>query len=336
MQTVPGRTAAILGNGCGLSIVKALLLRYAERDTNFLQSVKWGVNEFMKLGMIDVGGGYRGIYAAGVLDYCMDTGISFDLGIGVSAGSANLASFAAGQRGRNYKFYTEYGARKEYASFSNFLKKKTFIDMDYIYGTLSNSGGEYPLDYCRLMDSSMDFYAVATDAETGNARYFGKADMQQNVYDILKASCAIPFVCHPYAVNGREYYDGALSDPVPIQKALDMGCDKIVLLLTKPEDCIRTPDRDEQLARMIRRRYPHAAEGLCNHASIYNDCVALAEKYAAQGKLLIVAPDDTCGVTTLTRDRSPQNHLRLDHLYKKGYEDGKKIQSFLSGNAEQQ
>ena len=56
----------------------------------------------MKTGIVDVGGGLRGIYAVGVLDYCMDQGIAFDLGIGVSAGSANLASYAAGQRGRNY------------------------------------------------------------------------------------------------------------------------------------------------------------------------------------------------------------------------------------------
>ncbi|WP_330656440.1 hypothetical protein [Acutalibacter muris] len=55
----------------------------------------------MKTGVIDVGGGLRGIYAVGVPDYCMDCGIQFDLGIGISAGSASLASFAAGQRGRN-------------------------------------------------------------------------------------------------------------------------------------------------------------------------------------------------------------------------------------------
>ena len=45
----------------------------------------------MKLGVVDVGGGLRGIYAVGVLDYCMDHQIHFDLGIGVSAESANLA-----------------------------------------------------------------------------------------------------------------------------------------------------------------------------------------------------------------------------------------------------
>ncbi len=55
----------------------------------------------MKTGIIDVGGGFRGIYAGGVLDYCLDQKISFDLGIGISAGSANLCSYIAGQKGRN-------------------------------------------------------------------------------------------------------------------------------------------------------------------------------------------------------------------------------------------
>ena len=283
----------------------------------------------MKCGIVDAGGGYRGIYAAGVLDYCMDCGISFQLGIGVSAGSANLASYAAGQKGRNLKFYTEYGARNEYASFSNFLKKKTFIDMDYVYSTLSNSCGEDPIDFQAFQENPMEYYVVATDAETGRAHYWGKSDLHPDCYDPLKASCAIPFVCHPYAVSGREYFDGALSDPVPIRKAFDLGCDKVVLLLTKPEDDIRTPGGDIRLSRLIRRRYPNAADGLCRRAQAYNSSIALAEQYAREGKLQIIAPDNTCGVTTLTRDRSEQNHRKLLALYRKGYGDGPKIRKFL-------
>ena len=46
-----------------------------------------------KIGNFDVGGGLRGIYAAGVFDWCMENGVQFDYGIGISAGSANLASY---------------------------------------------------------------------------------------------------------------------------------------------------------------------------------------------------------------------------------------------------
>lgn len=141
-----------------------------------------------------VGGGLRGIYAVGVLDYCMDQNIRFDLGIGVSAGSANLASYCAGQRGRNYQFYTEYAFRKQYMSLGNFIFKKSFVDMDYVYGTLSRSDGENPLDYIAIRDNLMEFYVVATDVLTGNAKYFDKEDIRQDDYSIFKASSAIPLV----------------------------------------------------------------------------------------------------------------------------------------------
>ena len=59
----------------------------------------------MKTCVIDCGGGLRDIYGAGVFDYCLDNGIAFDMCIGISAGSANIASFTSGQRGRNYNFY---------------------------------------------------------------------------------------------------------------------------------------------------------------------------------------------------------------------------------------
>ena len=278
----------------------------------------------MKTGVIDVGGGLRGIYAAGVFDYCMDHGIHFDLGIGISAGSANLASFAAGQRGRNYQFYTEYAFRKQYMSVRNFVLKRSFIDMDYVYGTLSRSDGENPLDYRALRDNPMELYVVATDARTGQAKYFDKKDIRQDDYGILKASCAIPFVCKPYEVENVPYYDGALGDPVPVEKALQLGCDRVVVILTKPEGELRTSGQDAKLAARIRKKYPKAAESLCQRAQRYNAGVSAAQKYVRQGKAIVVAPDDTCGVSTLKKDK-----VSLQRLYDKGYTDGKRIADFF-------
>ena len=278
----------------------------------------------MKIGVVDVGGGFRGIYACGVLDYCLDENIRFDLGIGVSAGSANLASFIAGQRGRNYLFYTKYGIRKQYASLGNFIRKRSFLDLDYVYGTLSNHDGENPLDYAALKDNPIEFIIVATNAVTGEATYFDKRDIRQDIYDVFKASSSIPFICKPYFVQGTPYYDGALGDPVPVEKAFASGCDRVLVLLTKPENVLRTPEQDEKLAARIRKKYPVAAEKLRQRANRYNEGVALAQKYAKQGKALIVSPDDTCGVSTLSR-----NPTDMQRLYEKGYADGQKIKSFM-------
>lgn len=278
----------------------------------------------MKTGVVDVGGGLRGIYAAGVFDWCLDHDIRFDLCIGVSAGSANVTAYVAEQRGRNYRFYAEYSFRKEYMGIGRFLRKRSFIDLDYVYGTLSNSDGEAPLDYQKIMESSSEVLVVATNAETGEVKYFDKGDMKQDCYDILKASSAIPLVCHPYSVESIPYYDGALSDPIPIEKAFSCGCEKVVLILTKPKDIIRTSKKDEKLAAGIRKSYPLAAEKLCKRAARYNEGVELAKQYEKEGKLLILAPDDTCGMDTLTRDMEA-----MKRVYGKGISNAEQIKVFL-------
>ena len=58
----------------------------------------------------------------GVFDWCLENGVKFDYGIGISAGSANVASYLSGQHGRNYTFYEEYSVRKEYMGFENMLR----------------------------------------------------------------------------------------------------------------------------------------------------------------------------------------------------------------------
>lgn len=125
-------------------------------------------------------------------------------------------------------------------------------------------------------------------------------------------------------MNGIPYYDGALGDTVPIQKAFDWGCDRVVLILTKPRDVLRKPGNDIRIANRIKKKYPLAAERLCGRADRYNQGVALAEAYEAEGKTLILAPDDTCGVDTLTKDREA-----LKRFYEKGYHDAVKIEAFM-------
>lgn len=278
----------------------------------------------MKIGVVDVGGGLRGVYAAGVFDYCLDTDIRFDLCIGVSAGSANACSYMAGQKGRNFLFYTEYPFRKEYMSARNFFSKGSYLDLDYVYGSLSNSDGENPVDYPSLSANPAELVVVACNALDGQAKYFDKSDMKQDDYSILKASSAIPFVCHPYEVDGIPYYDGALGDPVPVEKAFEMGCDKVVVLLSRPKSQFRIPGRDNFLADRIRRKYPQAAEKLRQRARMYNDGVTKAMRREYRGDVLIVAPDDTCGLGTLSKDKSA-----LKQFYEKGYRDGEAIRAFV-------
>lgn len=274
----------------------------------------------MKLGVIDVGGGLRGIYGAGVLDRCIEQGVRFDCCIGVSAGSANVTSYVAGQRGRNKPFYDDYAFRPEYMSVKNLVHKHSYLDLGYVYGTLSNEGGENPLDYNALMQNDAELYIVAANAVTGEAKYFTKSDLALNNYQPLMASCCIPVIDRPCFIDNVPYYDGGLADPVPLQKALDLGCDKVAVILTKPLAAERNSVRDQQFARLLRRRYPNAAQGLAQRAARYNEAVSLAKLLEREGKACIVAPDSTEGMATLTKDKES-----IDKMYAKGYDGAKKI-----------
>lgn len=271
----------------------------------------------MKTGLIDVGGGSRAVFGAGVMDRFLKEGISFDLCIGISAGCANVASYIAKQQKRNYAFYTEYTLRDEYMSAQNRRSKGCYLDVQYIYGTLSNTDGEYPLDYKQFCENPSEFIGIATDALTGLPEYFGKQDMRLDYYNVLMASSAMPYFSLPQDVNGKTCYDGSLSDPLPLEKALSEGCDKIALILNMPLSMEYSERDDERMAEKIASSYPKAAEALRCRAQKYRDGVTMAKELESEGIVTIIAPDDICGVDTFSKDPGA-----MDELYRKGYKNG--------------
>ena len=278
-----------------------------------------------KTAMIDVGGGFRAIFGCGVMDRMLEDGIDVDMCYGVSAGAANMTSFIARQHGRNHTFYTKYAFRKEYASAESFFKNHNFANLDYIYGTLSNHDGENPLDFAAFEANETGFTVVACNAEDGSTKYFDKSRVRFDDFDIIKASSAVPVACEPYVIDGVPYFDGGIVDPVPVQKAIDDGYDRIVLVLTRPKDVLREQKRDIAPARILRHSYPAAAERLLNRYATYNDEVALAKEYGRDGRVLILAPDDLCGLSTLSK-----SFEGLELMYRKGYAAAGAIANYLA------
>lgn len=280
--------------------------------------------------IIDVGGGLRGIYAAGVLDRLLDEQVEVDLCIGVSAGSANLATYIAKQKGRCYTYYHDYGFRKEYASVSNFLKKRAFFDMDYIYGTLSNQGGEYPIDYPVIASSRTELVSVATNALSGKPVYFTKNRVRQNDYSVMKGSCAVPYLCHTWNVAGVPFCDGTVSDPIPIQKALELGAERIVILFPRRPELLEKDKWSERMLEILERTsaygrtFPNVSKALRQRNNVNNRSFRLAKKLEEEGKLLFVCAEHLYDVKSL--GASPDN---VDRLYRLGYEDGLKAAAFL-------
>ena len=276
------------------------------------------------IGVVDVGGGERGVYGTGVLDWCMENGIEFDCCVGVSAGAANMSSYLSGQMGRNFAFYTNYSFRPEYMGMGLALRTGEYADLDYIYGTLCAADGENPLDYPAMVASGKQFIIVATDAKSGLPVYFGMDDLAQDDYAPVKASSALPVVNKPYPVHGRPCFDGGITDPIPVHKAFEAGCEKVVVILTRPRDHYRDPKKDVPFARLLMPKWPRVAEALMNRAGVYNMQLDLAKKYEREGRVLIVAPDDIGDMSTLTKDREA-----IERLYGKGYGDARAIKDFL-------
>ncbi|MDU6504407.1 MAG: patatin family protein [Bifidobacterium longum] len=247
-----------------------------------------------KTAMIDVGGGFRAIFGCGVMDRMLEDGIDVDMCYGVSAGAANMTSFIARQHGRNHTFYTKYAFRKEYASAESFFKNHNFANLDYIYGTLSNHDGENPLDFAAFEANETGFTVVACNAEDGSTKYFDKSRVRFDDFDIIKASSAVPVACEPYVVDGVPYFDGGIADPVLAP------------------------------ARILERSHPAAAEKLRMRYKTYNDELELAKRYEAEGKVLILAPEDLYGLNTLKK-----NFEGLEMMYRKGYAAAEAIPAFL-------
>lgn len=276
------------------------------------------------VGVIDVGGGMRDIYGAGAFDRFLDDGVSFDCCVGVSAGSGNLISFLAGQRGRAYRFYCTYSFRKQYMSIGNFIKDGSYINFNYPYDVISVASGEDPLDYKVFSSYKGSFYITTTDAITGEAVFFDGLEMPLDCYDPIKASGTLPVVCKPRKINDNIYYDGGVAEPVPLERALEEGCDKIVLILTRPKSFRMVKGKESLASKIIRKKYPNTADALEKRAERYNATVEKAIEMEKQGKCLILAPDDCCGIDTLSKNKD-----NLDKLYHKGYEDAARVKEFI-------
>lgn len=282
----------------------------------------------MKLGITDPGGGLRGIYTVGIYDYCLDHNISFDLGIGVSAGAANLVAFMTGVRQRNLRMYTEYAHRKEFMGINNLIKQHSYVNLDYIYNQLNNIHSENPLDFDAFNKHPMELQIVATDAHHGLPVYLDRSLIHPEKLDALMASASIPVVCPAFPIGPNRYYDGAVSDPIPVQRAFDSGCDKVIVLLTMPREFRRVLAADYPLITALHTSYPKMSHALKRRFMIYNRSLALAKKYEAEGKAIIIAPKNFHNVGVLSGSKED-----LLNLYKEGYQDGAKITAFLEANS---
>lgn len=270
-------------------------------------------------GLLAEGGGMKCAYGAGVLDVFLDEGIAFDYCIGVSAGAANLISYQSKQRDRNRRYYCIHAKDPRYISAGNLLRTGSLFGLSYIYGELSCDGGEDPVDYDAFAANPSRLVFPATDAATGKARYFTKEDLRRNHYEPLMATCAIPVVSRPVEIGGRFYFDGGVSDSLPVERMQKDGCHKIVAIFSKPRGYWMQPQKMRRYYTLaLKRKYPRMVEALNHRHENYNHSMELLRKLEQQGEAMTFAPSGKIKIGTYTKDPAV-----MQQLYDNGVRDAR-------------
>jgi len=267
-------------------------------------------------GLVLEGGGMRGVYTAGILEYFLESELFFPYVIGVSAGACNAASYLSKQKGRNKTVTVEYASDPRYISFRNYLKNRQFFGMDFIFDEIPKK--HIPFDFERFYQNPSEFVIGTTDCVTGEPVYYHKQEYGKDLLTVLRASSSLPFIAPAIHYQDRILLDGGISDPIPLKKAQQDGFQKNIVVLTRNAGYVKKPSKFHYF---IDRKYPEykgLQKSLRNRYKQYNDTVAYLEEEEKKGNVLIIRPSAPLKVGRM--ERNPQ---KLAELYNQGYQEAK-------------
>ncbi|MDO4598897.1 MAG: patatin family protein [[Ruminococcus] gnavus] len=257
------------------------------------------------------GGATRGVFTSGVLDYLMEQDFYTSHVIGVSAGACNAVDYVSRQPGRtrdcmiptdkNLSYY--YGVRK-------FIKEKSLMNMDMIFDLYPRK--IYPFDFETYFQSEISCELVTTNCITGKAEYMSETRDFDRLMKICRASSSMPLLCPIVNIDQVPYLDGGLADSIPIHRALELGNEKIIVVLTRNRGYRKKPV-SRTVEKMYRRAYgsyPNLIRTLLRRAPYYNRTLNELESLERQGKIFVIRPQ----VRPVSRlERSPEELMAFYH-----------------------
>ena len=260
------------------------------------------------------GGATRGVFTAGVLDYLMERDVYFSHVIGVSAGACNGADYVSKQPGRTKdcmiptdksgNYY--YGPRKAF-------KKRSLMNMDLIFEKFPKE--IFPFDFDTYFHSEIDVEYVVTNCRTGKAEYHNERKDKDRLLKLVRASCSLPLLGPVVNVDDTPYLDGGLADGIPLERAMEKGNDKIVVVLTKNLG-YRKSRVSNALKRLYRRGYrsfPNLIGTILLRPMKYNYVIRQLEELEAAGKVFVIRPQ------IKLIGRMERNQRQLKNFFHHGY-----------------
>lgn len=263
-----------------------------------------------KSALVLEGGGMRGAYTAGVLDYLMEKGVSFDSIYGVSAGALTGANFKAGQVGRGLRTFAAYLHDERYAGPQHLLKTGDWFNIDFSYNKIPNELD--PADYDTFNASPVNFYSVVSNVETGKAEYIRITDLKQQM-DLVRASATLPLLSNIVEIDGKKYLDGGSCDSIPLKKSMADGHSKNLVVLTQHRGFTKKPSANRYACRLMYKKYPNYVKAMDNRHNMYNRQLKLVYEMEKQGKAFVIQPAAKVEVSRLEK-----NPARLVELYHQG------------------
>ena len=197
----------------------------------------------MKTALVLEGGALRTIYSSGVCDAFLDGGLPLpDYTLGVSAGIAYGVSYLSRQSRRNLQLICRYANDRRYMGFRNLAnpKNRSYFGLKFAYETIPNE--LIPFDYDAFAAYPGRAEAVVTNLLTGEAEYL-PVPRRDDKFILLQATCALPLLFPIFDLDGKPCMDGGAADSIPYRRAFTMGCDRVVVVLTKTRQYVRKKEK---------------------------------------------------------------------------------------------
>lgn len=263
------------------------------------------------------GGATRGVYTAGILDYFMEQELEVSNILGVSAGSCNCVDYISGQIGRSKDCMIITKKENVYYGIRKLVEKGKLIDMDLLFDDFANK--VFPFDYDAFLDSDTECEIVATNCVSGKAEYM-KPHKKEELMSICRASSSVPLIAPMVWINDIPYLDGGIADSVPIDRAMELGNKKIIVILTRNKG-YRKKAPSKTMLRLCKRKYsayPKFISALENRYKVYNKTMDFIDELEKKGDIFVMRP------TLPPVSRFEKSVEKLNDFYNHGYEDGKK------------
>jgi predicted patatin/cPLA2 family phospholipase len=264
-------------------------------------------------GLVLEGGGMKGIYTAGVLEFFLDKDIEFSSCYGVSAGACHLCSFLSKQKKRAYRVAVNYLDNKKYCGAFSLLTTGDLFGVDMCYDLIPNYLDPYDFETFGKYEGKA--YAVVTNIRTGEAEYIQLKDMHEDI-QAVRASSSMPLVSRKVKMGGEYYLDGGIADSIPIARSIADGNEKNVVIMTKEIGFTRKPESNLAILKVRYAKYPKVYERMKERDKQYNHTLDYLDEMEKEGKAFIIRPKRKSEVGRVEKDRN-----KLDALYEEGYRD---------------